>query len=79
MFKRGWAQKEIVDLVNNPVKTSDVYADGRPLVNLATGNPAKAFIRADGQGVLQDLVTGEVFHVSDKLDPTFIFYWAWPQ
>lgn len=75
MFTRGWTQESIKDLVKSPFRTAKVKRNGEPLTDLRTGEPATAYIREDGQGVLQNDITGEVFHVSDINDPDFVTYW----
>lgn len=56
--QRGWSADSVNDLVNNPFTT-------RAAINRANGNPATAFIRADGHYVVRDNVTADVVQMSD--------------
>jgi len=58
LIRRGWSQKSIDDLVNNPYTT-------REAINKATGNKATAFFRKDGHYVVRDDLTGNIVQMSD--------------
>jgi hypothetical protein len=55
----GWTVEEIKTTLSYPAVTK-VGA-----TNMATGNPATVYYRSDGQYIVVDNMTGEIFHVSN--------------
>ena len=59
---RGWTNDLLDDLLKDPAQTAST-------VNRATGNSATVYYDADGNYVVVDDETGEIFHLSDRNDP----------
>ncbi|QIK86783.1 hypothetical protein G7061_09230 [Erysipelothrix sp. HDW6B] len=63
---RGWSNQKIVDIINNPYKTSDS-------INTYTGNPVKVYYVDEMHYVAVDTVTNKVIRVSDLFRSDWVF------
>jgi len=65
--KRGWTDEDIQEVLDNPAETLPA-----PRGNLATGNPATIYYRADGYYVIRDDATGDMVQYSDIHDANWL-------